>query len=121
MGQDVCLITSKVNDCLFLSYALNSLGVDQLEELKLGSTFSRVNISQILELEIPLPPTGRQRDIAAAIDDRKRRHDRVAGAIAEQIALLAEHRQALITAAVTGGLTVPAAASVGQGRPFDRL
>lgn len=102
MGQDVCLITSRTNDCLFLAYALNSLGVDQLEELKLGSTFSRVNISQILELEVPLPSPEQQREAASRIDDRKRLHDRTLGAITRQVELLSEHRQALVTAAVSG-------------------
>jgi type I restriction enzyme, S subunit len=104
MGQDVCLITSKVNDGLFLAYALNSLGVDQLEKLKLGSTFSRVNISQILELEVPLPAPEAQHRVTARIDDRKRRHELTVGKLARQIDLISERRAALIFAAVTGGV-----------------
>lgn len=110
MGQDVCLITSELNDCLLLAYALNSLGVDQLEELKVGSTFDRVNISQILGLRVPLPPSDEQVSIASGLDERRNRHERTVGQIGSQIDLLVEKRQALITAVVTGELDIPGAA-----------
>ncbi|MEZ5342010.1 MAG: restriction endonuclease subunit S [Acidimicrobiales bacterium] len=110
MGQDVCLITSRSQSQLYLMYVLNSLGVDQLEELKVGSTFSRVNVGQILELEVPFPTSDEQHQIAEHVD-RKRNHvDQLTGRIDRQINLLIEHRQALITAAVTGELDVSKAA-----------
>ena len=102
MGQDVCLITSDDMDQLYLLYVLNSVGSDQLEVEKVGSTFSRVNIAQILELDIPVPDVGQQRVLGRRFDKAALRLSRARGALDEQINLLVERRQALISAAVTG-------------------
>lgn len=110
MGQDVCLVTSANQDQLYLAYVLNSVGVDQLDAQKIGSTFSRVNVAQIVDLEIPSPPPAIQHRLAQEFDEKRRRHDRTVTRLRQQIALLQEHRQALITAAVTGELDVPGAA-----------
>jgi type I restriction enzyme S subunit len=110
MGQDVCLITSRDQDQLYLTYALNTLGVEQLQEQKIGSTFSRVNVAQIVELLIPTPPAPVQRALAKELDAANARHEAVTARLRQQIALLQEHRQALITAAVTGELEIPGAA-----------
>ncbi len=110
MGQDVCLISSDHASQLFLTYFLNSLGLDQLEEQKVGSTFSRVNIAQILELIVPTPNPGDQRRIAQQLDEGTMSQQAVASRLETQIMLLRERRQALITAAVTGQLDIPEAA-----------
>lgn len=106
MGQDVCLISSTHQNQLYLTYVLNTLGVDQLDEQKIGSTFSRVNIAQIVELSIPTPEVDTQSRIAEDIDRTARKHSELIGALTRQIDLLSEHRSALITAAVTGQLMV---------------
>jgi type I restriction enzyme S subunit len=106
MGQDVCMITSEDQDQLYLSYVLNSIGVDQLEVEKLGTTFSRINVAQILELRVPAPHPGYQRELASEFDRERRRVDQLTSALAHQIDLLVERRQALITATVTGELNV---------------
>lgn len=111
MGQDVCLITSRDQNQLFLTYVLNTLGVDQLDEAKIGSTFSRVNVSQILEVLVPCPPRPVQDELAARFDRMTAEHDRAKSALRRQIELLQEHRQALITAAVTGELDIPGVAA----------
>jgi type I restriction enzyme, S subunit len=109
MGQDVCLITSSDQDQLYLTYVLNSVGMDQLEMHKIGSTFSRVNISQIVDLDVPVPEPAAQRSLGEQFDAQRRRCDALVGSLTRQIALLQEHRQALITAAVTGELDIPGA------------
>ena len=114
MGQDVCLITSDDMDQLYLMYVLNSVGSDQLEVEKVGSTFSRVNIAQILELDIPVPDVGQQRVLGRRLDKAALRLSRARGALDKQISLLRERRQALITAAVTGELPIPGMAPCGQ-------
>jgi type I restriction enzyme, S subunit len=106
MGQDVCLITSEHEDQRFLTYTLNSLGADQLGSMKIGSTFGRVNIPQIAELLIPTPDAASQRAIADCLDVKSMRVRNVTDALAKQVSLLREHRQALITAAVTGQIDV---------------
>ncbi len=106
MGQDVCLITSRDEDQRFLTLALNTLGRDQLEETKIGSTFSRVNVAQIGELLVPTPSPAEQRSIADELLAESAKAERLIAASERQIALLREHRQALVTAAVTGQLDV---------------
>ena len=111
MGQDVCLITSTDQNQLYLAYVLNTLGVDQLEEQKIGSTFSRVNITQIVELAIPTPNVAAQAEIAHELDEKSEKHAVVAKKLTHQVALLQERRQALITAAVTGEFEIKGAAA----------
>ncbi|MEW6581412.1 MAG: restriction endonuclease subunit S [Actinomycetota bacterium] len=106
MGQDVCLIRSATEDQLFLTYVLNSLGADQLELAKIGSTFSRVNVAQVLEIQVPRPSPAVQVAVAGELDRQFARHASVRELLLRQIALLHEHRQALITAAVTGELSI---------------
>jgi type I restriction enzyme S subunit len=111
MGQDVCLVTSAEQDQLYLSYVLNSVGMDQLDVQKIGSTFSRVNVAQILELDIPTPNPELQRTLAAEFDVERAFADTTIARLRKQIALLVERRQALITAAVTGELEIPGVAA----------
>lgn len=107
MGQDVCLITSTTQNQLFLTYVLNSTGVDQLEAEKIGSTFSRINVSQILDLRVPTPPVDVQRELAEEWDEKSSTIETAANRLTQQTALLEEKRRALITAAVTGEFAVP--------------
>ena len=104
MGQDVCLIRSKDQDQRFLTAVLNSFGIDQLEEMKVGSTFSRVNISQILDLRIPDADPQEQTHIASRLERLEEHHGRLVVRLDRSIDLLKERKQALITAAVTGQL-----------------
>ncbi len=102
MGQDVCLMTSENMDQLFLMYVLNSVGLDQLEVQKIRSTFSRVNISQILEIRVPVPDSTVQLTLGRTLDLAASRRSRACSILEEQINLLQERRQALIAAVVTG-------------------
>ena len=106
MGQDVCLIQSNDMDQLFLMYALNSIGLDQLETQKIGSTFDRVNISQILEIRVPVPDPSEQQKLGRRFDLAASRRSRAQGMLEQQINLLKEYRTTLITAAVTGQVSV---------------
>lgn len=111
MGQDVCLITSTDQNQKYLMHVLNSIGVDQLDEAKIGSTFNRVNVAQILEVRVPCPPPERQRSIAAELDRLARAQETAVATLTHQIDLLVEKRQTLITAAVTGELDIPGVAA----------
>jgi len=111
MGQDVCLVTSRDADQLYLTYVLNTLGADQLDVQKIGSTFSRVNISQIVELQLPTPALDEQKAIAAELDEQTLRRDRAVNGLVAQLDLFVEHRQTLITAAVTGELDIQGVAA----------
>jgi type I restriction enzyme, S subunit len=111
MGQDVCLIRSESEDQLWLMYMLNSVGVDQLAEIKVGSTFDRINIGQLRELVIPVPPRDHQGIEARRIDIEAQKMRRVQETLNDEIRLLSERREAVITAAVTGEFDIPGAAA----------
>ncbi|MGW0825862.1 restriction endonuclease subunit S [Streptomyces sp. NPDC002845] len=117
MGQDVCRITSPDQDQLFLSYVLNTVALRELRSLQVGSTFTRVNISTLLRLSIPCPPPDRQRRIARQMDEVNAAGEHLNDALERQLSLLAERRQALITAAVTGQFDVSTASGRGVDAP----
>jgi len=108
MGQDVVLIRSVDQNQLFLSYFLNHLpGRTQVELACIGSTFKRINVGQIRELVITVPPGREQDTIAVALDTICLDLKSTSRRIERQMLLLHEYRQALITAAVTGQIDIP--------------
>lgn len=76
-----------------------------------GSTRSMINLEIVKSVVLPLPDVEVQRFIAARTRREWKTLDMLVRGIERQIALLHEHRQALITAAVTGELEVPGAAA----------
>jgi type I restriction enzyme S subunit len=74
IGQDVVIVTSDSNSTLFYFYVLNSTIIDrQLKKLSTGSTFKRINLEEIRELEVPSPPMSEQEQIAAILSDVDRK------------------------------------------------
>jgi type I restriction enzyme S subunit len=61
----------------------------------------------LAEIRASLPPRDSQHVMAAYLDAETNRIDAVVACMQTQVSLLQEHRQALITAAVTGELTIP--------------
>ena len=106
MGQDVCLIrTHRADgDGSFLTFVLNSDGLRQLDTLKIGSTFFRVNVADVATLRIPDLPDFEQDRFVSTWRKRLRCAAETTAEIGHQVALLQEHRQALITHAVTQGI-----------------
>lgn len=102
MGQDVCLITSDSQDQRFLTYFLNYVAIDQLAARRLGATFGRINVAQIVDLQVMCPPPAEQRLIADHLDSRRETYESLNRRIRQQVVLLAELRRAVVTAAVTG-------------------
>jgi type I restriction enzyme S subunit len=111
MGQDVCLIKSKDQEQRFLTFVLNSFGLDQLELTKVGSTFTRINVAQISELRVPCPQVEVQRHVADYLGQLASTASQITERLHRQLGLLQEHRQALISSAVTGQLDIPGAAA----------
>ena len=62
----------------------------------------------LFEVRIPVPPLDEQKAIVAAIEKERARTSEFETALRHSIALLKERRAALITAAVTGKIAVPA-------------
>lgn len=92
----------------FLLLCLRAMRTDLLERLAQGSTHKTIYMPDIKSIRIPLPPLEEQRQIVTRTWDEIRRIDDVVDRLDSQVQLLREHRQALITAAVTGELDVPA-------------
>ena len=75
------------------------------------STHQTIYVPDIQSIRIPLPPLEEQDQLVEWTWQRLGRIDAATGAIRRQIELLAERRQALITAAVSGQLEIPGVAA----------
>lgn len=107
MGQDVCLIRSQEQNQRYLNYLLHShFMAHQLELLLVGSTFKRINISQIKALIVIVPPLEEQNQICSYLDTELSKYDAVLSRTEREISLLREFRTRLIADVVTGKLDV---------------
>ena len=95
----------------FLLLCLRAMRQDLLGRLAMGSTHKTIYMPDIEALRVPLPEVDEQDAIVDAVWLRLRAIDTVIDALGSQVELLTEHRQALITAAVTGGLEIPGVAA----------
>jgi len=90
----------------FLLLCLRAMRRDLLGRLAMGSTHKTIYMPDIQALRIPLPPVEEQDPIVAEAWSAMNSGNAAQDLLTRQLALLAEHRQALITAAVTGELDV---------------
>jgi type I restriction enzyme, S subunit len=84
----------------------SSMFMRQIDLLKAGATMQHFGPTHLAQVSIPFPSHARQEAIAAEVRGIQDQTSKITAAIDRQLALLAERRQALITAAVTGGVTV---------------
>ena len=85
------------------------LSVLPLDSDSAKSAVTGINRNVIGVLRVPVPPLAEQRRLAQKLDAKARHLRSVTSRLDAQVALLVEHRQALITAAVTGEIGVPGA------------
>jgi len=76
-----------------------------------GSTRDKLTQDEMMSIRLPQLDLGDQQQVAGELDALENETDGVKEAIANQTLLLAERRQALITAAVTGELDIPGVAA----------
>lgn len=95
------------NDPRWVALLLESLPLDAESE---KSAVGGINRNVIGKLRVPRPGLDEQRRIAAELTRARATEERAREVLERQLKLLAEHRQALITAAVTGAVAVPATA-----------
>lgn len=81
----------------------------QVREGAVQSTIQNVNAERYGNLALPVPDLDTQRATTARVAAARATHRTLELAVGKQLALLAERRQALITAAVTGQLDVTTA------------
>lgn len=97
----------------FLSHFLNSRNAqDKISELSVGSIQAHFNVGAMKNLAFPMLELAEQERRASALDEVVSDIDSLNRQIEAQLALLAERRLALITAAVTGQIDVTAARGV---------
>lgn len=111
VNQACCVLyRSTVVDSEFL---FNWFIAHRKEILGLASGGGQANISQdlIRSLRVPSPVLSVQQEILAEIRSQRALFERQVAGLSRRLDLLAEHRQALITAAVTGQLDVTTARS----------
>lgn len=82
-----------------------------VELLSQGSTVSHLNMSDIRDIPLLLPPLEEQDEWLAQINDQVLKARELRSRLDRQVELLREHRQALITAAVTGRVAVSGVAA----------
>lgn len=96
----------------WLLYALKShVAQDQFLRREVGAMVTGVNIGDLKGVRLPVPPRDVQAAIATDLDGLRSIHDNLLSNLRAQIDLLVEHRQALITAAVTGKLPIAGVAA----------
>ena len=85
----------------------------QLSSSARGTSQSMVKLrgEDIKAIRIPLAPWAEQVRVVDALEKRRSLHATTRASLEHQIELLIEHRQALITAAVTGDLDIPGVAA----------
>jgi type I restriction enzyme S subunit len=107
MGQDVCLIRSRSENQRFLNYFLHSGAMDQqLAKVLVGSTFNRINVSEIKSLMVVLPPRSEQDSIVEYLDAELNDFHRPLEIAQQEINLIREYRTRLISDVVTGKVDV---------------
>ena len=82
--------------------------VGEVVSRSVGVSYPAINASQLVDIEIPLPPFDTQKRIAAFLDEKAAQIDALIAKKQALLERLAEKRQAIITQAVTKGLN-PAA------------
>jgi type I restriction enzyme S subunit len=91
----------------FLAFVLNSDWTQKrIEEHAVGSIQSHFNVGAMREVPVPRAPLDVQLETVGLLGDLTGRTSRVISKLERQIDLLVEHRQALITAAVTGEIDI---------------
>lgn len=92
----------------FVRFCLESI---DLGRLSAPGPVPLLNEDAARGVRIPWPSLEEQMQVASELRTRRLRHRKALHAIIRQIELLREHRQALITAAVTGEMEVPGVAA----------
>lgn len=97
-------------DRQWLRFALDT-ATRQFKAVMHGSAMTHITQPMMKLVRVPVPAQERQLQIARALDAQWSLIDRVVGRLSRQSDLLREHREALLTAAVTGQLETAEAAA----------
>ncbi|MEG0381426.1 MAG: restriction endonuclease subunit S, partial [Kurthia sp.] len=108
LGQDVCLIhiIQKLSSEYLLHFLKSEIIKIQLNSAMVGSTFKRINVDDIRNYVIVIPPIEEQECILKNLDQKIEKYDSLINFAVKQIQLMQERRTALIPSAVTGKIDV---------------
>jgi type I restriction enzyme S subunit len=114
VGQRMVLI--QVDDPIMLGdFGLYSIyggaAQEYIELLSRSTTVAHLNMADILNIPVALPPHDEQIEIVEVIRAATEKMDALRSVLVRQIQTLTERRQGLITAAVTGELEIPGLAA----------
>ena len=84
--------------------------IRQVDQLKTGTAIQHYGPTHLDQISAPAPPNSAQEHLGMELLRARRQTDKLRSLLEQQLATLSEHRRALITAAVTGELEIPAAA-----------
>ncbi|WFE54909.1 restriction endonuclease subunit S [Micromonospora sp. WMMD1155] len=116
VSQHVCLVRPVRNeiDGRWLAYLIASPIVQtRLMGSQYGGTKTQLSLPDIRDIRIPVLPLEAQQELAAEVDGLLNSLDKQRDLRKQQLSVLAERRQALITAAVTGQIDVSTASGRG--------
>jgi type I restriction enzyme S subunit len=99
-------------DSGWLAATMNSPVVrSQIDLVQYGAAQEQININDAINFRLPTPSPKEQREIARWLAVATQQIDDSLDRVREQVGLVREYRQALITAAVTGQIDVSAETS----------
>ena len=115
LTQDVARISvSPAVDADWLRLVLESpIVAHQIQQRVTGATIKGINIWDLKRILVPAPDSNSQTGLAKSVSLHIERHEALRSRVADHRALLAERRQALIAAAVTGQFDVSTASGRG--------
>jgi type I restriction enzyme S subunit len=108
--QMTCLVPAPGVDVRFLAWQL-LVRADELRETAPFTTLPILNNDYLKSVTVAVPEQARQSELASTLDALAACTTDLTHRLRLQIGLLQEHRQALITAAVTGEFDVPGVAA----------
>ena len=108
LGQDVCLIhiVQKLYPEFLLHFLKSEIIKIQLNSAMVGSTFKRINVDDIRNYIVVIPPFDEQKEILKFLKINTKQYDSLISSAEKQINLMKERRTALISSAVTGKIDV---------------
>lgn len=99
---------TKYADTQYIRFAMDSDAfIAYFSPIVTGVSVPHISADQILSFRVPLPSYDVQRTMATQLTQKRMMLTATCDRLSEQIDLLAERRQALITAVVTGEMQVP--------------
>jgi type I restriction enzyme, S subunit len=120
MGQDVCLLRKKsaTFSTDYLQAVFRSpIVANQFSDLMVGSTFKRVNVEQIRNLTVPMPPPAEQGAIARALSDA----DALVESLGQLLAKKRQIKQGTMQELLTGKTRLPGFSGNWKVKPLGEL